>query len=248
MPAEMDGREQLASELSSYKRFSWPFHEMYDPSARPLELPATVPLELPTSPLLIASRRSNSFSPVFRSGNMSPVDVGSNGSSPMHQPSRGQKRCPPPSARPSRPPPSRAEYTRSESSTPSSSARVSVGPSSPDCSGAPSPREGFSQVLPIGESHAGTDCGRLCSLVQGLGEPTYASKLRAKVRSKGRHLRAYDDDRKDLGHGVAVDSCGHTLGFRLELRAISLETRSIRFPTNPFIIFAETKVNGKGSP
>lgn len=72
--------------------------------------------------------------------------------------------------------------------------------------------------------------------------------LRAKVRSKGRHLRAYDDDRKDLGHSVAVDSYGHSLGFRLELRAISLETLSIRFCTNPFRIFTNAKVNGKGSP
>ena len=88
MTAEVDGREQLASEPSSYKRFSWPFHEKYDPPARPGELPATVPLELPASPLATASRRSNSSSPVFRSGNMSPVD-GSNGSSPMRQPSRG---------------------------------------------------------------------------------------------------------------------------------------------------------------
>lgn len=72
--------------------------------------------------------------------------------------------------------------------------------------------------------------------------------LRAKVRSKGSHLRGYDDDRENLGHGVAVDSYGHSLSFRLELLAFSLETRSIRFSTNPFIIFADTKMNGKGSP
>ncbi|KAL8918124.1 MAG: hypothetical protein Q9172_005551 [Xanthocarpia lactea] len=114
--AEMNGSEQLASELSSYKGFSGPYHEMYDPSAPPVEmpavssqelpavspqeLPAVSPPELPGSPLPTVSRSSNSSSGVFRSANMSPVDR-STGSSPKNQPSRGQ---PPSQRRPARPP------------------------------------------------------------------------------------------------------------------------------------------------
>lgn len=55
MTTEGDSCERLASELSSYKRFSWPFHEMYDPPGRPGELPATLPLELPASSLVFSS-------------------------------------------------------------------------------------------------------------------------------------------------------------------------------------------------
>ncbi|KAL8910796.1 MAG: hypothetical protein Q9171_003932 [Xanthocarpia ochracea] len=114
--AEMNGSEELASELSSYKGFSGPYHEMYDPSAPPLEMPAISPQELPAvfpqelhavspqempgSPLPTVSRSSNSSSGVCRSANMSPVDR-STGSSPRNRPSRGQ---PTSQHRPARPP------------------------------------------------------------------------------------------------------------------------------------------------
>lgn len=71
--AELNGG-QGASELSSHKGFSGPYHEMYDPSAASTELPADTPLELPASPLPTFSRSSRSSSQVFRSANMSPVD------------------------------------------------------------------------------------------------------------------------------------------------------------------------------
>ncbi|KAL8801024.1 MAG: hypothetical protein Q9182_004768 [Xanthomendoza sp. 2 TL-2023] len=87
MMAEMNGSGQHASELSSYKGFSGPFHEMYDPSIRPVELPADFPQELPASPLPVASRESNSLTGITRSTNMSPVG-GSKDSSSIH---RGQQ-------------------------------------------------------------------------------------------------------------------------------------------------------------
>ncbi|KAI4234105.1 MAG: hypothetical protein L6R40_006870 [Gallowayella cf. fulva] len=60
MTAEMNGSNgQPASELPSYKGFSGPFHEMYDPSIPPVELPAHFPQELPASPLPAFSRSSS---------------------------------------------------------------------------------------------------------------------------------------------------------------------------------------------
>ena len=50
MMAEMNGSGQLAAELSSYKGYSGPSHKIYNPPARQVELPATVPGKLPASP------------------------------------------------------------------------------------------------------------------------------------------------------------------------------------------------------
>ncbi|KAL8782220.1 MAG: hypothetical protein Q9213_005586 [Squamulea squamosa] len=141
--AEMSGSGQLVPELSSYKGFSGPFHEMHDPSAPPVELPATLPQELPASPLPTASPSSNSSSMIFRSANES---------SPVHEPSRRQHTS---RHRPAQRPklaPSGVESERSHSSAPSSSAQVSRGPSSPEWSGASSPREQgpFSPISPVG--------------------------------------------------------------------------------------------------
>ncbi|KAL8707211.1 MAG: hypothetical protein Q9220_007705 [cf. Caloplaca sp. 1 TL-2023] len=169
---ELYGSGQPASELPSYKGFSGPYHEMYDPSTVPVELPADVPHELPTPPPPALRRSSNSSSAVFRSVNMSPVSH-SNRSSSLRQPSVGRRLG---NHRPAPSPPistSRGNSTQSRPSAPSSSARGSRGPSSPDLSGTSSPREQepFSPISPIGGSEDGTDHEGLFSLVRGLAEP-----------------------------------------------------------------------------
>ncbi|KAL8775101.1 MAG: hypothetical protein Q9209_000580 [Squamulea sp. 1 TL-2023] len=151
MTVEMNGSGQLASELSSYKGFSGPFHEMYDPSAPPVELPATLPLELPASPLPTASPSSNTSSMIFKSANKSSVDR-SNGSSPVHEPSRRLHTSRHRPTQPARLAPSRVESERSHSSAPSTTAQVSKETSSPNWSGSSSPQEQgpFSPISPVG--------------------------------------------------------------------------------------------------
>ncbi|KAL8693586.1 MAG: hypothetical protein Q9218_001628 [Villophora microphyllina] len=172
--AELNGGGHLAAELSSYKGFFGPYHEMYDPSVPPVELPADMPRELPASPLPTFSRRPRS-SQVSRSANMSPVNQ-AKGPSPSHRSPSGQR-----SAN-YRPPRSTYSSTsgivspRSQSSARVSSAEASRGPSTPDWSGESSTREHepFSPISPIG----GSDDG-LFSLVRGLGQPPPPSGRRA---------------------------------------------------------------------
>lgn len=73
--------------------------------------------------------------------------------------------------------------------------------------------------------------------------------VRAKARSKGRHLHGYgdDDDRNDLGRGVALDYYAYTLSLTLELHEDSV-WRPPAVIFCPIDAFADTKVNGKGSP
>ncbi|KAL8946646.1 MAG: hypothetical protein Q9222_006987 [Ikaeria aurantiellina] len=169
---ELHGSGQPASELPAYKGFSGPYHEMYDPSTVPVELPADIPHELPASPPPVFRRSSNSSSAVFRSGNLPPVSHSSR-SSPLRQLSGGRRSG---NHRPAPSPPtstSRGNSTQSRPSAPSSLARGSRGPSSPDLSGTSSPREQepFSPISPIGGSEDGTDHAGLFSLVRGLADP-----------------------------------------------------------------------------
>ncbi|KAL8673608.1 MAG: hypothetical protein Q9168_001963 [Polycauliona sp. 1 TL-2023] len=162
--AELSGSGQLTSELSAYKVFSGPFHEMHDPSAPPVELPATVPEELSTSTLPKMSRNSKSSSEAFRSANASPFDQSSRPLT-MHQSSSRDG---------SSQPRSRVETPGSRSSTASSSAPISRGPSSPDFSGPSSPREPAHSgpVSPMGDSHEDTGRGGRFPSVRRLNEPT----------------------------------------------------------------------------
>ncbi|KAL8833217.1 MAG: hypothetical protein Q9170_004412 [Blastenia crenularia] len=79
--AELTGSGHGASELSSREKLTGPYHEMFDSSVTPVEMPADMPRELPASPLPTLSRSSKSsqslqsadISPVDRSGSTSPL-------------------------------------------------------------------------------------------------------------------------------------------------------------------------------
>ncbi|KAL8676315.1 MAG: hypothetical protein Q9186_007162 [Xanthomendoza sp. 1 TL-2023] len=177
MMAEMHGSGQYASELSSYRGFSGPFHEMYDPSTPPVELPADIPLELPASPLPVASRDSN-FSPG--------ISRSANDSSSIHQPSREQRLYRKRPARSPQLPPSRTDFSRSPSTRPSSSNRESRGSPCSDWPEPCSPRNEvpLSPVSPIGSSYENSDHERLFSLTGGVTEPTRPPKDSSKRRRK----------------------------------------------------------------
>ncbi|KAL8668082.1 MAG: hypothetical protein Q9202_000060 [Teloschistes flavicans] len=186
--AELNGGGHLAAELSSYKGFSGPYHEMYDPSVVPVELPADMPGELPASPLPTLSRSSRSSSQAFRSANISPLDR-SDGPSPSHRSKTGQH-----SANDRLPGLMRSSasgilYPRSESSAISSSAEASGGPSSPDWPGKLSTHEieTCCPISPIGASDGGTDHDGLSSLVRGLAHPTRpprTASIERRIRGK----------------------------------------------------------------
>ncbi|KAL8775492.1 MAG: hypothetical protein Q9194_003711 [Teloschistes cf. exilis] len=171
--AELNGGGHLAAELSSYKAFSGPYHEMYDPSLVPVELPANMPEELPASSLPSFSRSSRSSpSQAFRSANISPLER-SSGPSPSPRLRNGQRSAndrPPGSMQSSI---SGKVLPQSQSTATLSSAETSKGPSSPDWLGQSSPHEHESScpISPIGASDDGTDHDGLFSLVRGLAQP-----------------------------------------------------------------------------
>ncbi|KAI4204689.1 MAG: hypothetical protein LQ350_001004 [Teloschistes chrysophthalmus] len=170
--AELNGSGHVAAELSSYKGFSGPYHEMYDPSVVPVELPADMPGELPASPLPTFHRNSrSSSSQAFRSANISPLDR-SRGPSSIHRSKMGQR-----SANEKLPGSMRSSvsgklYPQRRSSATLSSAETSRGPSSPGWPGESSPHEHGAScpISPIGASDDGTDHDGLFSLVRGLAQ------------------------------------------------------------------------------
>lgn len=166
--AELTGSSDGASELSSREKLRGPYHEMFDPSLAPVELPADMPRELPASPLPTFSRSSNS-SQSFRSAKVSCV-TRSNGPSPLGRPSGGHYAAKHGSARSPHPSTSRDRSTRSESSISSPSGQASRAPSSPELSGP------FSPISPIGGSDDGSDHQGLFSLVGGLAESTRTTR------------------------------------------------------------------------
>ncbi|KAL8703927.1 MAG: hypothetical protein Q9201_002907 [Fulgogasparrea decipioides] len=181
--AELNGNG--TSELSAHKGTSGPYHEMYDPSTSPVELPANLPTELPASPLPSFSRSSRSSSQVFGSANMSD-------SAASRQPPGGRGPASRRLAQSSQSSASRIASARSQSSAPSTSGQASGGPSSSQWSGAPSMREHepFSPISPIGGSEDGSGHEGLFSIVRGIAEPTRPQEHRAQ--SSGGKERFHD--------------------------------------------------------
>ncbi|KAL8955591.1 MAG: hypothetical protein Q9183_006588, partial [Haloplaca sp. 2 TL-2023] len=83
---ELTGGQPTVPELSTHKVFSGPYHEMYDASVPPAELPADFPPELAGSPPPAFSRSSKSSSQTSKSTPMSPVSRSSDCSSSNHLP------------------------------------------------------------------------------------------------------------------------------------------------------------------
>ena len=164
---ELTGGDVAIAELGDRKRL---LHEMYDPSAAPVELPADVPRELPGS---IPSPRSPRSAPSFHTALASPP-VRSGPSSPVSSPS---SRPSPIDRRMGRTPQSRSSTLNSRPFAPSPTSQS--GPSSPtDRSMASSPRSPstFSPISPVGdrgsESRSPTEQIPLVPMSQGLSQPT----------------------------------------------------------------------------
>ncbi|KAL8871318.1 MAG: hypothetical protein Q9174_002822 [Haloplaca sp. 1 TL-2023] len=174
---ELTGGEPTASELATHKVFSGPYHEMYDPSVPPAELPADLPPELAGSPPPTFSRSFRSASQAFKSAPLSSVSR-SNGSSPFQPGSQGPVGRRQPRLKGSTV--SRSESSQSHSPPPLSSGQASRGPSTPDWSGDASSREHnhFSPISPIGGSEDSTDGRALFSLVRGISEPRQPQRAR----------------------------------------------------------------------
>ncbi len=181
--AELIGSGKVASELSSRERLRGPFHEMFDPSAPAVELPAGVPHELPASPLPTPSRSLGSAQSFQAAGaNLSAVERPSE-ASPVHQPSgrpyaAGQ--CPTRSTASSA---SRVRSSQSQSSISSPSAQASREPSS---LGSPREQEPFSAISPIDS----IDGRGLSSLVGGLVEPPESAAPARTSNTRYRHREA----------------------------------------------------------
>ncbi|KAL8898721.1 MAG: hypothetical protein Q9207_006561, partial [Kuettlingeria erythrocarpa] len=175
--AELIGSGKVASELSNSEKLRGPFHEMFDPSAPAVELPAGLPHELPAPPLP-ASSRSLDSAQSFQAGgaNLSAVES-PNEASPVHQPSgrpyeANQCRIP-----------SRIRSSQSQSSISSPSAQASRDPSS---LGSPREQEPFSAISPIDS----IDGRGLSSLVGGLVEPPESAAPARTSNTRYRHREA----------------------------------------------------------
>ena len=189
MLPELTAGGVAASELSSQKGFAGPYHEMYDPSAPPVELPADMPRELPASSPSLSNSDSSSSSPIFRTVNMSPIQR-SAGSSPFH---RSSGNTSPVNNQTGLTFQSRSSTTRSSRSRPSAPFQdidSSRGPSTPSKSGTSSPREHepFSPISPIGNGEDGSDNGALFSLFRSLEQSKHSA---AKSSSKQRRRNEF---------------------------------------------------------
>lgn len=160
---EIPGEAVGVPELASRKGFPRPLHEMYDPSAIPVELPADTPSELPGSALLMRSQNAAGSSRSSRSGTRSPLNH-SVGASPLSQPS-------PINRRQEHPPQLRSPT--SQPCAPSPGSRASKDPSLISRSAASTlgGDDAFSPISPLGVGGTSPVEGGMFSFVRGLSQP-----------------------------------------------------------------------------
>ena len=184
---EMNGGDVAASELSAHAL--GPFHEMYDPSVPPAELPADQSRELQGSSPDISSRESNNSSPMSRPADQWPAN-GSPRPSLFNRSPVGSSSLSRRAGHDARSTSSGTRSTRSRPSVSSPTSHSSGRPSSPSRSGASSPRDNhvLSPISPIRDSDEGSESRATFSLARGLNPFTHPPRASNSRVARGNNL------------------------------------------------------------